>query len=298
LHIYTSMEHSRAVNEITDEAPPSNDSKNRLFNLPWELVLDVVVDLSLRDLNHLAQTCRFAFISLNPSLYRRDSRREKGNFAILWGAKTGCISTVQKALEYGADVNAQADSFFLLFTSQPLVRRPASRIKLYHDIEGKDALTLAAENDDKELVRLLLHQPGISVDCTIVHGHVSVVEMLLGCNHIDSTHYMYDRTRLFFLAALWGQTKIVRLLLGCKDVDVGARSQAGLTALHLAAIRGQAATIEALLEHEQTNRLARDTNGHTALHWALENQDKSSGKALLSHARPGLCEWFHNGLYT
>lgn len=100
--------------------------------------------------------------------------------------------------------------------------RSAELIKLYHDIDGKDALTLAAENGDKELVEFLLRQPGMFVDCAVARGPASAVEMLLTCNDIDFTHYMYGRTGLFLLATVWGQTEIVRLLLKCNDVDVGA----------------------------------------------------------------------------
>ncbi|KAI1920309.1 hypothetical protein LOZ39_002524 [Ophidiomyces ophidiicola] len=80
-----------------------------LATLSPELLLEIADQTDTqRDLNNLAQTCHRLYDLLNHYLYRRDIKMKwKKAPAISWGIKNGSPTTVEMALDAGADVHGQ-----------------------------------------------------------------------------------------------------------------------------------------------------------------------------------------------
>ncbi|MBX9890600.1 MAG: ankyrin repeat domain-containing protein [Amoebophilaceae bacterium] len=102
--------------------------------------------------------------------------------------------------------------------------------------KGDTALHLAAQNDEKAIVKRL--------------GHSS----------IDAT----ARYQAFLL----GKKKTVEVLLNDKNIDVNAKDKEGQTALHDAVLHVNETIVDKLLNATNINVNAQETNNKTALHIA------------------------------
>ena len=128
---------------------------------------------------------------------------------------------------------------------------------------GRTALSLAAGNGHKAVVKLLLMTSNAKVDsiggyyCRTApsfaaeNGHDAVLKLLLntGKADSDSTDY-HDRTPLSWAAAN-GHKAVVKLLLATGKVEVASRDSSGRIPISYAAEKGHEAVFKLLLEMER-----------------------------------------------
>ena len=189
--------------------------------------------------------------------------------------------------------------------AQGLVAR-SSKLLQAKTIHGADALYLAAERGQDEMVDALLAHglrpnavltSGMStVGIAIFNGHASIAQRLIKLNEQAPALPEYGDTALH-LATTMGQHGIIEALLqaGC---DVRAARRDGLTALHLAVNEGDAIACEILLQRrprggvrapgsqdEDLKHLlsAAGPNGLTALHVAAREGHANVMELLLAH---------------
>ncbi|KAH7053483.1 ankyrin repeat-containing domain protein [Macrophomina phaseolina] len=176
-----------------------------LFDLSNELLLSVAEHLETeKDLNAFVQTSRHLYHLLNIHLYRGNIR-QRGSSALLWAAKHGRETTVQKLLDEGANVQAMTD-------------------------DGRTSLSLAAGNGHEGMVKLLLGNDGVDPDSkdniertplswAAGNGHEGVVKLLLANDGVDPN----SENNLGWTPLSWAVKKgceaVVELLLAKEGVD-------------------------------------------------------------------------------
>ncbi|KAF0316433.1 ankyrin repeat protein [Colletotrichum asianum] len=194
---YLNIEHRRAFLIMTDrqnvsashlvalasrqELPPAKQtdiaSRAHLLELPAEIILQIVDAIFNSDLKslrkgydepedrfsiwrtaiRLAKTCKALNYIVTPAIYQADIKWNRGS-SLLLGAKTGSASTIQKALEAGAEIDMWDftelyDDFFELqqsMSNRDVTRNPteidmtALHWAAYH--RNVDAITVLLEH--------------------------------------------------------------------------------------------------------------------------------------------------------
>lgn len=173
-------------------------------------------------------------------------------------------------------------------------------------VEGRTALSEAAEHGYVETVRLLLQQADIAVDSamlvvdgdrgkrTPLHwasacGHTKVVGLLLDANaRIEA--WTTSQRQPVMEAALTGHVDTARYLLA-RGADVDAHTFHGWTMLHAAAKNGNLDLVALLLKHGANTEIAYtgtwhgegndESNGRDQrpLHWAIHPKRRPNGNA-------------------
>ena len=206
-----------------------------LLHFPTELLLFSATFLGgENDINALSQASSRLYTTLNPYLYRHNSRNS-GSSALLWAARHGNLATARKSIQEGAKLGLT-------------------------DSRGMTPLCRAALSRYDELVKLLLDTGQANINAkdnsgrtpfsyAANYGHEAVVKLLLktGQVHIDAKDD-WGRTP-FSHAAQSGREAIVKLLLESRQVDVDAKDNRGQTPLSYAAQSG----------HEVVEKLLRGT---------------------------------------
>ncbi|CAL5873343.1 uncharacterized protein PFLUO_LOCUS7614 [Penicillium psychrofluorescens] len=271
-----------------------------LQDLPIEVTLVIIQELSLRDFNALIRTTRRLHKQLNGELYVR-SRTVAANHALYWGFKHDMIATVQHVLDSGTD---------------PLEQVPGDICPLY----------LAIQKESVNVINHLVSQGGAVahyLNTNIVEIFVTrlqsvpqyplhfiqppSVEALLRMGADSNKLYNNRWTMLWFAirgkcdvtvdklfeigrpatvtTESWemqkkpiGQseiaTKNVRTLLRY-EADPNGRSIGNITALHLACALCEPDIVKLLLE-AGANPNARNSRNHTPLHvaaWTCGDED-------------------------
>lgn len=188
-----------------------------LSELPVELLLLICAQMGTdKDTNALARVDRRLWRKLDRNLYARNFR-ECESSSLKWAILKDRKETIQKALDFGADINA-----ILNFTK--------SDVATYKELMERGqlhltALSLATLAGNAEIVEVLLSKDGIDVNCqnTAVYlrpiffaaekGNVSIARMLLDVDTLDATTgSLLDGTPLV-IAARGGFCEIVELIL-------------------------------------------------------------------------------------
>jgi len=191
--------------------------------------------------------------------------RDKASQTLIAAAEQGNLEAVNKALNAGADSNAQAD-------------------------DGSTALMLAIQGWKLAIGRLLLKRKDIDVNVKNAEGHTAlmlavregsldIVKLLLGRKDTDvNAQDKYGYTVLMVgsqkgnlnIVRSLSNLDMVRLLLKAKDIDVNMKDVAGHTALMWAAREGSLDIVRLLLERKDTDINAQDGEGSTALILAVQ----------------------------
>lgn len=277
------------------------------LGLPSEILLKIATYICLDDdLCYLVRACRLTFKLLNLELYKRSCRR--GNFAMLWAAKTGSTGTVKQALRVGADSNMKASGLHKIVRDISLHRRSPSPtfglIQTCHSMPGKTPLVLAAENGHKDVVRLLVQDAMVitsGMDIfrgAVRNGHAQTVKLLLSCDIILSSLNSQQYTTLIHLAASKDHAGVVSVLLSRTDFKASAADSSGLTALHLAAKGGHMRTVKLLLNNEDVGVNVKDGRGNTPLHVAIRGYHMPIVKAIIDHNHTNVNIEDRHGLHS
>ena len=245
------------------------------------------------------------------------SKRQRGGTTeeekdLFYGAELGYSDIVRKALEEGADVNAQDGHYgktALRKASEEghpevvelLLKQPEIRVnEIYYQDGDKTSLIVASEEGHTEVVELLLEHPKIKVNVKDHMGRTAlfkasendqteVIELLLEHPEIDvnmasdSMNYNYKGDTALIKASNYGFPDVVELLLEHPGIKVNARSgYEGRTALYWSIYFGYTEIVELLLKHPQINVNAKSSN-KTALIDAIERGHKEIVKLLMRH---------------
>ncbi|EXJ60980.1 hypothetical protein A1O7_05133 [Cladophialophora yegresii CBS 114405] len=107
-------------------------------------------------------------------------------------------------------------------------------------------MSIAASWGNQEILKLLLEQDGLDVNCKNDYGNTALT-----------------------LAAFLGYEQKVALLLTRDQIDVNSRNNKGFTALSAAVQTGRKGVVEQLLQRKDVDVNSRDEEGSTALHLAV-----------------------------
>ena len=175
--------------------------------------------------------------------------------------RSGDIEEVRSAMERGEDANKKLSP------------------------KGRTALHVAAVKGHREIVALLLEQPGTDLSVTddagwtALHlaaytGHKEVLISLLSQPGVDvnvaniTGSEAYRGATALHIAAQLGHMDILALLINCPGIDLNATSHQGWTALHYAARSSHKDVVELLLNQPGVDVKATTNWGNTALHLA------------------------------
>jgi len=139
---------------------------------------------------------------------------------------------------------------------------------------GQTVLSCAAEQGQKEIVRLLLalHRSH-SLDKSLPNT-MPVVEL----NATD----IYSRTALFW-AVLSGNETLVKLMIDCPEVKFDCKDKDGRTPLHLAVAWGYTGMVSTLLAQRQGEVDVKDNLGQTPLALAAKKGNVAAVQLLMAH---------------
>ncbi|RLL93057.1 hypothetical protein CFD26_101294 [Aspergillus turcosus] len=259
-----------------------------LLELPNELLVLIADYLEYANLNSLCRVNRQLHNILNHYLYQQNIQQDDSD-VMQWAAIHGCMATLRKALQYGADVNTTApencasfpDGFELRVSEllwYPLEKETQPR-KFALGEEEATPLMIASDAGYTELVETLLQRGArvnVAGDTTGVTplmaaasaGHTRVMEILLAAG-ADATIKLYERVTALDLAAQQGHVAAVSALLRF-DADRSRIPWDG--ALADAAVFGHIKVVRAFLDAGADPRAGYGRDGHDRplIFWATD----------------------------
>lgn len=278
-----------------------------LSNLPTELVQAIAELLSEKDVSVFAQLNRQFFDILIDYLYARNATRSNAS-ALLWAADKGYESTARQALANGAKplaTNRKGDTSLHLATNAGNLSMARFLLNAGVDVNQQNKyleipLSAPARDGNKELVKLLLDQPGIDPDVlgrarirpprlqgqtplsyAAMNGHVDVLKILLATNRVNiESKDLRGWTPLAYAAA-YGQAEVMEVLINVLGIQLESRAQWGITPLMLAVIHGHEAVARILIEQESVKGDAKCDGESTALWFAVVHGHSNIAKLLL-----------------
>jgi ankyrin repeat protein len=220
-----------------------------LLNLPNELLQSISENLkSEKDINALVRTNRYLYNLLNPYLYRNNIRLF-GSSALQWAAECKQEGTARKMLAEGADTEKTNEY-------------------------GETPLLVAAMNEDKALVELLLAENGVNPDSkdswgrtplswAAEMGNEEVVRLLLSEDNVDPNSVDSDERSPLSWAAEMGNEAVVKLLLSKDNIDPDSGDFDSSTPLSYAEREGHEAVVKLLLARNKVDPNSKSSIGRT-----------------------------------
>ncbi|CCC09006.1 hypothetical protein SMACR_03165 [Sordaria macrospora] len=283
---------------VTNTQPSMLKQSPRL-ELPVELVR-MIVDLLSDDMSTLAalaQTCSFFGYECTHNIYEADAESENP-IALSWGALTGNLSVMQKAVDYGTSVTQRS-----YFTCQPGQRKgvflreleshtldmsptdPATFMRLADMPNGPQTSSERYFWGTPLHFAVLANRPKAALWlirrnlATLQRGSFGLCSVY-GCGEI-CWHPMlletYHQSLPMHTAVCYGRKDIAKILLryGASPTDYQehnqVKQQAGgfqITALHVAAISGRADLVQLFVEEAGIPVNVTDATGQSPLHYA------------------------------
>ncbi|KAF2831839.1 ankyrin, partial [Ophiobolus disseminans] len=203
--------------------------------------------------------------------------------ALCLASRRGLIGMVEMLLKHGASAALQNDNGecpLLIATRsghksivQILLLRAPSSVEMA-DYDGNTALSVAMDNEQTEIVKLLLQGGSFSVPNQLLnkcswdsarHGKTDILGIMLQRSLFDIDLADNEGKQALCLAAENGHGASVKLLLDTDKVDVDAKTTDGSTPLLLAALGGHEAVVKLLLDTDKVDVNAKTTDGSTPL---------------------------------
>ena len=243
-----------------------------LSDLPREILVEISHYLDNVAMNALGSTNSQVYDILISYLYRQDLAKPDSK-SLIWAAKLGVESTIQRAIYARRYCNPIPESFHT-------------------------ALQIAASQGHVHLVELLLKVDGIDLNfnrgsssklkatplgLAARKGYSSVVELLLAADGVDpNVEDAYSLTPLYW-ACERGHVSIVRQLLSRDDVHLNAiGSRRPTTPLIVACTNSHVTIIKLLLAKDGIDvNFRRHSNGDTPLIIAINKKLVGAVKSLL-----------------
>jgi ankyrin repeat protein len=173
--------------------------------------------------------------------------------AALFGHK----DVAELLLSNKAEVNAKAKTYGHNYLMSPRIHMMDMKDEGEIALDDATPLHLAAWNDHKDVVELLLtNKAKVNAEATW---------------HATPLHY----------AAEWGNTGVVEVLLA-KEANVNAKNTSGMTPLHYAAAHGQTDVAKLLLANK-ADLNAKGSDGMTPFHQAVAFGKKDMVELLLTN---------------
>lgn len=278
-----------------------------LSNLPTELVQAIAELLSEKDVSVFAQLNRQFFDILIDYLYARNATRSNAS-ALLWAADKGYESTARQALANGAKpsaTNRKGDTSLHLATNAGNLSMARFLLNAGVDVNQQNKyseipLNAPARDGNKELVKLLLDQPGIDPDVlgrarirpprlreqtplsyAAMNGHVDVLNILLATNRVNIESKDSRGWTPLAYAAAYGQAEVMEVLINVPGIQLESRARWGITPLMLAVIYGHEAVARIIIEQESVKGDAECDAESTALWFAVVHSHSNIAKLLL-----------------
>ncbi|KAL4974604.1 ankyrin repeat-containing domain protein [Aspergillus desertorum] len=262
---------------------------------------------SLRILRALASANRQFYSIFEPLLYELDAQCSP-SAAITWAAGHGSLQILQKALDYGA--NVQVTSRIAAYYKGECRVTYGMRTEYHFDIDAGTPLhplCLAVQHGRSEIVEFLLDRgcnidmrdlEGFSLLClAVIHGHQALVRMLLsrGAPQVNSdgeprTHDHFisrfiNRNSAIQIAAWRGDEETVTLLLRYGSDSARPSAAQMQDAVICAVQQGHKHILPRLVEaHADLNFRFRDPRIKPAcspLLWAVEEGDTGLASLFL-----------------
>ena len=246
-----------------------------LANLPPELLMHIAKALDRdRDIYALCRLSRRFFNLIVGYLYRHNASASNAETsAILWAAKYGQVSTAEKALQAGVDINLSQNSSGSLplveatrFGNANLVRlflNKGAEPNVLHGKAGTILHTAAARWDMATATALLEHGANPNAQRfdngeTPLHTAINSGAIMTG-----------------------GPTEMIKLLLD-HGADSAGTDFVGATPLHCAAACGNIAAIHTLLDSGADTLISiRGSHTDTPLHSAIRSRNEDAAKVLI-----------------
>lgn len=158
--------------------------------------------------------------------------------------------------------------------------------------DRKTALSIAAQHNHLDIIKMLLAEPDIFVNAAdfdgytaltfaVACGHIKIVEALLSDPRTNVNYKTkYGKTPLH-IAAQQGFTDIIKVLLAHPKIEANAIDINGDSALSVAAQDGQVDSVNELLSSPQILVNNSNPHGYTALHMAAQENHVNVVKALI-----------------
>lgn len=213
---------------------------------------------------------RGAFDWLQPQTNLPEIKKEI-NLELIKAAYKNLINKVKFLLDLGADVNAKNQY-------------------------GDTALYSAIIKNNKEIVELLLNQPGIDINIKSNDGRTAlmeaasdekrkdIVKLLLSKPNININAQDSHGQTALMMATSPGNLKIVELLFtNLPQINVNLQNKYGLTALMLAINFNHNEIAKLLLNQSNIDVNLYDNQRNTALALAIKNENKETTELLLNH---------------
>ncbi|CAI7565718.1 unnamed protein product [Penicillium pancosmium] len=170
----------------------------RFCSFPNELLMLIACQLERKDLNALIQTHPSLYRQLNRYLYYWNVRRH-GSSGLVWAAKAGSVSTLERFLAVGAGL--VLESSYWAFTKSSFARSRQRRSTLAADTLSDHPICHASKNGHPKFVRKLIEY-GVNINfkdasgrsplsLAARQGHFAMVQMLIS---LGACQLSYDRS--------------------------------------------------------------------------------------------------------
>lgn len=203
--------------------------------------------------------------------------------ALMYASKNGHVSTVKALLDLGASINVrsarESSAFLEAFTGNTddhikivelLLEQSDLDVNTRYADEGDRTVLMMStfpKFDREEVVKLLLHKPGIHANLKDFNGDTALS-----------------------LATTNGNAAIVRRLLTHPKIDINSVNNSSISALTIAAKSNSFDIVDQLLERQAVTSLKDGEEGCTAFFSAIEAGSREAIKSFSTHRK--------NDLYT
>ena len=247
--------------------------------------------------------------------YRNDS---KDIVQMIINHSKGILHLDPKALSEGVTplmvacyLGLKYDVNLLLYTNVCKFGFPGVQYQSYHsNINAKDTLgwtafMIACHSGHKDIVQMLLNQPGYTIDLNSTRGHSGKTAFMMASEkgHTDVVKLFFEHSEVnwniksdvgktaLMMACIEGHKDIVQLFLNYLEIDLNAKSDSGRTAFMYACFYGHIDVVKLFINSDLLEPNITDIHGSTGLMLACQEGHTDIVQILLQ-----FCTLQDNGL--